>query len=209
LSTLTTESIEHRKEAKPETCTSGAVSMIRILCCDIPQPHKMRTLLEACPHCGAFVLFVKDDCPRCSQSRQDKSTTLGPTEHGHSNAVAVNATERQNPSDLSPYERSVIGGVIGLVAGFAIGVVGWLVFFYVVFMLPNGTPWRLMDQGAIPTVFTGPCGAVIGAILAGFVFRRRLKPVVLKQATAEPTAPPNGGPATPSAIGEPQRGRPR
>ena len=75
--------------------------------------------------------------------------------------------------------QSVIGGLVGGVAGFVLGVAGWLAFFYLVFMLPQGTPLRNMDQGAILIIYTGPIGAIIGAIIGACVFRRRLRPVAI------------------------------
>ena len=106
---------------------------------------------------------------------------------------------------MSKAMRTVIGALLGSAAGLVLGVFGWLGFFYVVFMLPNGTPFRYMDQGAIPTVLTGPLGAVIGAVIGCFLSRSRPQPAPSEEADAEPTAPPNGGPATApgnSEVGE-------
>ena len=71
--------------------------------------------------------------------------------------------------------------VIGSLAGFILGGVGRLAFFYLVFMLPKGATIGTIDQGAIPTVIFGPLGAIIGGVIGRFVFRAR-KPAVPKPA---------------------------
>ncbi|MCE5239568.1 hypothetical protein LLH23_13920 [bacterium] len=67
-----------------------------------------------------------------------------------------------------------IGGLVGAVVGFLVGVFGYLGLFYLIFMLPSGTPFRHMDQGAIPVVFFGPLGTIVGGVVVGLVVRRRL-----------------------------------
>ncbi|MHC4250260.1 MAG: hypothetical protein ACYS9X_14125, partial [Planctomycetota bacterium] len=69
----------------------------------------------------------------------------------------------------------LIGVLVGGIAGFAAGGFGWMLFYYLVFMLPHGTPWRSMDQGAILVVFTGPIGAVGGAFLGVYLLGRLVK----------------------------------
>jgi hypothetical protein len=64
----------------------------------------------------------------------------------------------------------VLGAVIGVVVGFWAGVYGWMVFYYFFFM--DGTSWGAMDQGAMPVIFTGPAGAIIGAGVLGHLFQR-------------------------------------
>ncbi len=76
--------------------------------------------------------------------------------------------------DMHKLIRAVIGALVGGVVGWFVGVFAWLAFFYVVFMLPNGTPFRYMDQGAIPIVITGPLGVLIGAVVGIVLFRRRI-----------------------------------
>ncbi len=78
--------------------------------------------------------------------------------------------------------RTILGALIGAAVGFALGVVGWLAFFYLVFMVPEGIEFRRMDQGAIPTVFTGPLGAVLGSVIGCLVARRRRKVSTAHQA---------------------------
>lgn len=67
-----------------------------------------------------------------------------------------------------------IGGLVGAVVGFFVGVFGYLGLFYLIFMLPSGTPFRYMDQAAIPVVFFGPLGAIVGGVVVGLVVRKRL-----------------------------------
>ena len=97
------------------------------------------------------------------------------------------------------------GALVGGAVGLAFGVVGWLVSYYLFFMLPNGTSFQYMDQGAIPTVLTGPLGAIIGAVFGGLLFRSPRKPATGEEAAPEPTALPSGDTATSpdnSGIGE-------
>src|SRR5512146_2294519 len=79
---------------------------------------------------------------------------------------------REMSQDMAKLIRAVIGAVVGGVVGFFVGVFGWLAFFYLVFMLPHGTPFRHMDQGAIPIVITGPVGVIIGVVVGIVLFRR-------------------------------------
>ena len=67
---------------------------------------------------------------------------------------------------------TILGALVGLVLGFLAGVFGWMLFYYLVFMLPNGTPFRAMDQAAMLIIFTGPAGAVVGACVLGRLFPR-------------------------------------
>jgi len=75
--------------------------------------------------------------------------------------------------------RSLIGALVGGLAGFVLGVAGWLTLFYVVAMVPRGIPLRSMDQGSSAILITGPLGAIIGAVIGGFVLRRRFRPVAI------------------------------
>jgi hypothetical protein len=77
--------------------------------------------------------------------------------------------------DMHNLIRIVTGTLVGAVVGFFVGVFGWLAFFYLVFMLPHGTSFRYMDQGAIPIVLTGPLGVVIGAAVGIVLSRRRIR----------------------------------
>ena len=72
---------------------------------------------------------------------------------------------------MSCFIGVLMGGFVGLVAGFG----GWLLFFYIVFMLPKGIPFRVIDQGAIPGLFTGILGAIIGGTLGGILGGRYLR----------------------------------
>lgn len=61
------------------------------------------------------------------------------------------------------------GARIGAVVGFLLGTFGYLGFFYVVYMLPDGTSFRHIDQGAIPIVITAPLGTVIGCLIGALI----------------------------------------
>jgi hypothetical protein len=105
------------------------------------------------------------------------------------------AASRQRCSNImskgtSTVIRVLTGILAGGAGGFVAGVVGWLVFFYVFFMLPEGTPLRAMDQGAILIVFTGPLGAVIGGVIGGIVFGLWFGPTKTNQARAKQKPPP-------------------
>ncbi len=63
----------------------------------------------------------------------------------------------------------ILGGTF---VGFILGVVGWLVFYYGLMMAPRGTPFKYIDQGALPTIFTGPVGGFVGARVAGLIVSR-------------------------------------
>jgi hypothetical protein len=56
---------------------------------------------------------------------------------------------------------TLVGGVIG----FCLGGFLWVKFYYIVYMLPYGTPERVIDQGAIPVLITAPVGSIVGALL--------------------------------------------
>ncbi len=75
---------------------------------------------------------------------------------------------------------SVVVILGGAGVGFALGVFGWLGFYYMLIMAPNKTPFKYIDQGALPTIFTGPVGAFIGARIAGLMLSRFVKPEEIK-----------------------------
>ena len=72
------------------------------------------------------------------------------------------------PMNMASFLGALIGGFMGLV----LGAYGWLAFYYIVFMRPTGTPFRVIDQGAIPTAIFGPLGGIVGATIGGLYFRR-------------------------------------
>jgi hypothetical protein len=54
-----------------------------------------------------------------------------------------------------------IGAVVGFMAGAASGLLG----FYFVYMVPQGQPFGLIDQGVLIIWLTGPLGAILGALI--------------------------------------------
>ena len=75
---------------------------------------------------------------------------------------------------------ALLGAGVGVVAGFWAGMMGWCYGYYLIAMRPKGTPFRAIDQAAIPGLFTGLIGAVVGgaalAVLSGWLARRALVP---------------------------------
>ena len=65
--------------------------------------------------------------------------------------------------------------LIGGFLGFIFGVGGWLGFYYVVFMMPNHTPFRYIDQAAIPTMITGPIFGYAFARITGVALRNHVQ----------------------------------
>jgi hypothetical protein len=55
---------------------------------------------------------------------------------------------------------------IGAVVGFMVGAASGLLGFYFVYMVPQGRPLGLIDQGVLIIWLTGPLGAVLGALVS-------------------------------------------
>ena len=68
----------------------------------------------------------------------------------------------------------MLGGLVGAFLGFLVGMYGYLGLFYLIFLLPSGTPFRAMDQAAIPVILFGPLGAIVGGVLVGLRVLKRL-----------------------------------
>ncbi len=68
----------------------------------------------------------------------------------------------------------LLGGAVGAGVGFIVGAGAWVLGYYLIFMLPHGEPLdlRYIDQAAIPVVFFGPLGSLLGAVLLGLGVRR-------------------------------------
>lgn len=82
-----------------------------------------------------------------------------------------------------------IGVLFGGFVGLTVGMLGWLLFYYLVFMLPTGTHLGPGDPPpllTLPIVLTGPIGASIGAVLGGRYFWRL--GVSLRAGTVSPRA---------------------
>lgn len=96
----------------------------------------------------------------------------------------------------------IVGGALrGAVAGFFLGVFGWVTLYYLFAMLPKGIPFRAMDQASMLIVITGPLGAIIGVFIGGALARSRLKHLA-------PPPPETHPPATPE-ISSPDEKMPR
>ncbi len=70
--------------------------------------------------------------------------------------------------------RALIGIPVGGLAGFILGVVGWMAVAYVFFRNPLTTT-RDPGPADLVILLTGALGAIAGAVYGGLVFRR-LKP---------------------------------
>jgi hypothetical protein len=74
-----------------------------------------------------------------------------------------------------------IGIVLGGLVGGVIGAAGWVFLFYLIVMVPDGVPFKAMDQGAIPAAITGPLGALVGALVGARLGLRYSRPKAQKQ----------------------------
>jgi hypothetical protein len=65
-----------------------------------------------------------------------------------------------------------LGSIVGGLAGFFLGMYAWIYGYYLLVMKPLGTPIHLMDQAAMPSLFTGILGAALGAYALQQLCRR-------------------------------------
>jgi hypothetical protein len=76
----------------------------------------------------------------------------------------ANVIDRNKGVAMSRDMGGCLGAIVGCIAGYVIGTLAWILGYYYTFMVPRGIPLAHIDQGAIPSLFTGILGAVTGAL---------------------------------------------